>query len=280
MSAKLLEGKGYAEYIRQVVMEDYKGEIRPCIHIISIEPDEASTVYVSQKIKAAEKWGIRVVWDVFTSDYSEDTIISHIERLGMEDAVHGIIVQLPVPPEFDSNALIDAINPDKDIDGLTAPSVGELSRYGFALYEPCTASGIMYMLSEAEIPMAGKHVVIIGRSMLVGKPLVPMLLHHDATVTVCHSKTENLEAYTKTADILISATGVPSLITKDMVKPGACVIDVGISRVNGKIVGDVDFENVKEVAGWITPVPGGVGPMTVAMLMNNTYIARNMCINS
>lgn len=280
MSAKLLEGKGYAEYIRQVVMEDYKGEIRPRIHIISIEPDEASTVYVRQKIKAAEKWGIRVVWDVFTSDYSEDTIISHIERLGMEDAVHGIIVQLPVPPEFDSNALVDAINPDKDIDGLTAPNVGELSRYGFALYEPCTAGGIMYMLSEAEIPMAGKHVVIIGRSMLVGKPLVPMLLHHDATVTVCHSKTENLEAYTKTADILISATGVPGLITKDMVKPGACVIDVGISRVNGKIVGDVDFENVKEVAGWITPVPGGVGPMTVAMLMNNTYIARNMCINS
>ena len=280
MSAKLLEGKGYAEYIRQVVMEDYKGEIRPCIHIISIEPDEASTVYVRQKIKAAEKWGIRVVWDVFTSDYSEDTIISHIERLGMENAVHGIIVQLPVPPEFDSNALIDAINPDKDIDGLTAPNVGELSRYGFALYEPCTAGGIMYMLSEAEIPMAGKHVVIIGRSMLVGKPLVPMLLHHDATVTVCHSKTENLEAYTKTADILISATGVPGLITKDMVKPGACVIDVGISKVNGKIVGDVDFENVKEVAGWITPVPGGVGPMTVAMLMNNTYIARNMCTNS
>lgn len=280
MSAKLLEGKGYAEYIRQVVMEDYKGEIRPRIHIISIEPDEASTVYVRQKIKAAEKWGIRVVWDVFTSDYSEDTIISHIERLGREDAVHGIIVQLPVPPEFDSNALIDAINPYKDIDGLTAPSVSELSRYGFALYEPCTAGGIMYMLSEAEIPITGKHVVIVGRSMLVGKPLVPMLLHHDATVTVCHSKTENLEAYTKTADILISATGVPGLITKDMVKPGACVIDVGISRVNGKIVGDVDFENVKEVAGWITPVPGGVGPMTVAMLMNNAYIARNMCTNS
>ena len=138
----------------------------------------------------------------------------------------------------------------------------------------------MYMLIMENIPLEGKHAVIIGRSNLVGKPLVPMLLRRDATVTVCHSKTENLEAYTKTADILISATGVPGLITKDMVKPGACVIDVGISRVNGKIVGDVDFENVKEVAGWITPVPGGVGPMTVAMLMNNTYIARNMCTNS
>lgn len=280
MSAKLLDGKGYAEYIRQVTMESYKGKIRPCLHIISIDPDEASAVYVRQKIKAAEKWGIRVEWDVFTKEHKEEDIILHIEKLGADNTVHGIIVQFPVPPEFDDNALIDAINPDKDVDGLTTPNLGELFQDGFTLYEPCTASGIIYMLTEAEIPMAGKHVVVVGRSMLVGKPLVPMLLRWDATVTICHSKTKNLKKHTKDADILISATGVPSLITKDMVKPGACVIDVGISRVNGKIVGDVDFENVKEVAGWITPVPGGVGPMTVAMLMNNSYIARNMCTNS
>lgn len=280
MSAKIIDGKQYAENIRRTTIADSKHVGEPGLYIISAVPDKASEVYVKQKIKAAKAWGIFAVWEVYTKDYSDADIIARIHELNKDDTVHGIIVQLPLPPGFNTNAVIDAIHPDKDIDGLHPINFGELAQDGYTLFEPCTASGIMHMLIMENIPLEGKHAVIIGRSNLVGKPLVPMLLRHDATVTVCHSKTENLEAYTKTADILISATGVPGLITKDMVKPGACIIDVGISRVNGKIVGDVDFENVKEVAGWITPVPGGVGPMTVAMLMNNAYIARNMCTNS
>ena len=280
MSAKIIDGKRYAEDIRRATMVESKYVGEPGLYIISAVPDKASEVYVKQKMKAAKAWNIFAVQEVYTKDYSDADIITRIHELNKDETVHGIIVQLPLPPGFNTNAVIDAIHPDKDVDGLHPANFGELAQDGYTLLEPCTASGIMYMLIMENIPLEGKHAVIIGRSNLVGKPLVPMLLRRDATVTVCHSKTENLEAYTKTADILISATGVPGLITKDMVKPGACVIDVGISRVNGKIVGDVDFENVKEVAGWITPVPGGVGPMTVAMLMNNAYIARTMCINS
>lgn len=270
MSAKILNGKIAAAEARQLC-RDYlnKKGVKPGLVIITIGDDPASAVYVRNKIKACEECGIHVKHHKFPDDLREKEVIKDIIFLANEDpSVAGIMIQLPLPDGWDSRELMELIDPRKDVDGLTYTNIGMLWS-GKAMHYPCTAKGIDYLLHENGIDFAGKHVVVVGRSDIVGKPMAAIALENNATVTICHSKTKNLAEHTKMADILVVAVGKPRLITGDMVKPGAVVVDVGINRTENGLVGDVDFDSVAEVAAWITPVPGGVGPMTVAMLMNN-----------
>ena len=245
----------------------------PYLVIITIGDDPASEVYVKQKIAAAKRCGIECGHHKFPSTATTEDVVHFIKTMNNSSHVHGIIVQLPVMYGLDQQSIVQAIDPKKDVDGLTYENMGRVAYDKDGLY-PCTAAGIMRLLGEYDIPVAGKNVVIVGRSPLVGKPLAMMMTNANATVTLCHSMTKGLSTITKRADILVVAVGDPMMIKASMVKKGATVIDVGITRVNGKLTGDVDFENVKEVAGAITPVPGGVGPMTVAMLMANVVNAQ------
>ena len=270
MSAKILDGKACAErvfgYLKQNI--DYFSA-SPTLVIYRIGDDPASEVYVRNKVRAAEKVGIKVIVHHFPANEPHSNVIQAIKNEGANPDIRGIMVQLPLPEGWDERELIECIPPQKDVDGLTCENMGLLHE-DREWHCPCTAKGIFWLLHENGIPVKGKHVVIVGRSEIVGKPAALLALNYDATVTVCHSFTQDLAAMTRQADILIVAVGKPNLITADMVKPGAVVVDVGINRVDGKLCGDVDFEAVSKVAGWITPVPGGVGPMTVAMLMLNT----------
>ncbi len=247
--------------------------VKPGLAVIQIGEDAASDIYINQKRKAAKEVGITFKHFKFTEDDNEETIIDKINELNNNEYVFGIIVQLPIPRKFNKNRIINTISPDKDVDGLTAVNLGKLVTKddGFV---SCTPAGIMYLLNEYDIDVSKKHVVIIGRSELVGKPLMNLMLNNDATVTICHSKTVNMDTITKTADILIVATGKPKLIKANIIKDSAIIIDVGINRVNGKIIGDVDYDDVYEKVSYITPVPGGVGPMTVSMLLNNVMISH------
>jgi methylenetetrahydrofolate dehydrogenase (NADP+)/methenyltetrahydrofolate cyclohydrolase len=269
MSAKILNGKIAAAEARQLCRDylDKKG-IRPGLCIITIGDDPASAVYVRNKIKACEECGIYVRHEKFAADADPDMVERCIMSANILPEVAGIMIQLPVPDGWDARKLMELIDPEKDVDGLTYENIARLWS-GEAMHYPCTAKGIDYLLHENGIRFTGKHVVIVGRSDIVGKPMAAIALENNATVTICHSRTKNLAEHTRMADILIVAVGKPGLITGDMVKPGAVVVDVGINRTENGLVGDVDFDSVAEVAGWITPVPGGVGPMTVAMLMNN-----------
>ena len=269
MSAKILNGKTTAAEARQLC-RDYlnKKGIMPGLVIITIGDDPASAVYVRNKIKACEECGIYVRHEKFAADADSDMVERCIMSANIIPEVVGIMIQLPVPDGWDARKLMELIDPEKDVDGLTYANIGMLWS-GEAMHYPCTAKGIDYLLHENGIRFTGKHVVVVGRSNIVGKPMAAIALENNATVTICHSKTKNLAEHTRMADILIVAVGKPRLITGDMVKPGAVVVDVGINRTENGLVGDVDFDSVAEVAGWITPVPGGVGPMTVAMLMNN-----------
>lgn len=262
MSAQILDGKACAAEIeRQVKADVDKTPHAPSLLIVTDGHDPASQVYIRNKVKAAERCGIHV--DILNMSDKSKMPPSFRLRSRMPTK-SGVIVQLPFQDPSLADALLKQIPPVKDVDGLLGHPES---------HTPCTPAGIISLLEYNDIPIEGKHVVIIGRSKLVGRPLAELFLQKDATVTVCHSKTANLEEHTRRADILVAAVGKPMFITADMVKPGAVVIDVGINRVDGKLCGDVDFENVKEVAGWITPVPGGVGPMTVASLMRNTLTA-------
>lgn len=264
MIAQILDGKACAEKIEQDILEATKKmETKPRLMIVTDGHDPASQVYIRNKLRAATRCGIDSETSVIDDD-SVDSLRSVRRRMGMND---GIIVQLPFQNHTIRDILLQTIPYEKDVDGLLEYRTG---------YTPCTPKGIMTLLDYYDIPIAGKNAVIIGRSKLVGHPLYELFLKRDATVTICHSKTTNLSEHTRNADILVSAVGKPNTVTVDMVKPGAVVVDVGINRVDGKLCGDVDFENVKEVAGWITPVPGGVGPMTVASLMQNTLEAATM----
>lgn len=251
--------------------------VKPCLAVISAGDDPASQVYIRNKRKACEEIGIRFEDCHFAGDYSLlDMSRTIIYQLNLDKAVNGIILQLPLAGKRHcEDAMIAHITPEKDVDGLTTANKGLLARGGrHGGFTPCTPLGICKLLDAYGLgKLDGKHAVIVGRSNLVGKPLMQMLLERNATVTVCHSQTADLASCTRQADVLIVAVGKPGLITADMVKPGAAVIDVGMNRVNGKLCGDVDFDGVKEVAGYITPVPGGVGPMTVAALMHNTICA-------
>lgn len=263
-----------AQYREQALQLTAQGR-QPGLAVIIVGDNPASRVYVRNKGKACEAAGFHSRLIALAENTSEAALLEHVQALNRDAAIHGILVQLPLPAQIDAQRVIEAINPAKDVDGFHVASAGALltgaTDAGFA---PCTPAGVMAMLKSAKIDPTGLHAVVIGRSNIVGKPMALLLLAAGATVTVCHSKTRDLGAITRQADILVAAIGKPRFVTADMVKPGACVIDVGINRdADGKLCGDVDFAAVKDVAGTISPVPGGVGPMTIAMLLGNTLVA-------
>jgi methylenetetrahydrofolate dehydrogenase (NADP+)/methenyltetrahydrofolate cyclohydrolase len=235
----------------------------------------ASQVYVRNKVKACEQTGIHSLLEKHDASMTEAELLARVHALNHDNSIHGILVQLPLPAHINAQKVIEAIAPEKDVDGFHVASAGALMT-GLPGYWPCTPHGCMKMLEHIGYSLKGKHAVVMGRSNIVGKPLALMLLQRNATVTICHSRSGDIGHFTRQADIVVAAVGKPRLITADMVRTGATVIDVGINRVDGKLGGDVDYGAVSEVAGWITPVPGGVGPMTVAMLMANTLLAAEL----
>ncbi|MDP2823078.1 MAG: bifunctional methylenetetrahydrofolate dehydrogenase/methenyltetrahydrofolate cyclohydrolase FolD [Sulfuritalea sp.] len=277
MTAKIIDGNALSAEIRGQLAERaaaLKGKgITPCLAVILVGEDPASAVYVRNKVAACEKAGMRSLRDVYAVDVDPAVVFARIAELNADPAVHGILVQLPLPKHFDSAAVLESISAEKDVDGFHAENVGALMQ-GNPRFIPCTPYGVMKMLESANVPLKGAEVVIVGRSNIVGKPMAMLLLAKSCTVTICHSQSKDLAFHTRRADILVAAVGRAKMITGNMIKPGATVIDVGINRTaEGKLCGDVDFESAKEVAGVITPVPGGVGPMTITMLLANTLEA-------
>lgn len=276
--ACIIDGKQISANIRKklkIEVANLKAEhgIIPSLAVVIIGDDPASRVYVNNKKRACDEIGIVSHEFALPCDVSQAELLSLIDELNHRADINGILVQMPLPAHISENAVIERISPIKDVDAFHEINVGKLMTGNFK-FLPCTPAGIVRLLDESSIDIAGKHCVIIGRSNIVGKPLAMLMLHRDATVTICHSKTLNLAEICRTADILVSAVGRANFVTADMVAPGAAVIDVGINRgVDGKIRGDVDFDNVKEIASYITPVPGGVGPMTICMLMHNAVTA-------
>jgi methylenetetrahydrofolate dehydrogenase (NADP+)/methenyltetrahydrofolate cyclohydrolase len=274
MTAKIIDGNALSAEVRGQLAEraaalKNKG-ITPCLAAILVGEDPASAVYVRNKVAACEKAGMRSIKDVYAVDIDPAVVFARIAELNADPTVHGILVQLPLPKHFDSAAVLESISPEKDVDGFHAENVGALMQ-GNPRFIPCTPYGVMKMLESADVRLKGAEVVIVGRSNIVGKPMAMLLLAKSCTVTICHSQSKDLAFHTRRADILVAAVGRAKMITGDMIKPGATVIDVGINRnAEGKLCGDVDFESAKEVAGAITPVPGGVGPMTITMLLANT----------
>lgn len=273
----IIDGKKLAQKIRlELKTEAEKFKTRPKLAVILVGNDPASKIYVRNKNKACEEVGINYEEHVLEETTKMEDLLQLIDRLNSDDSINGILLQAPLPKHLEINRAFEEISPIKDVDGFNPINIGKLL-IGEDEFISCTPYGIIKMLEEYNIPIQGKNAVVVGRSNIVGKPLAQCLLNKNATVIICHSKTENLSNYTKNADILISAVGKANLITADMVKEGATVIDVGMNRSdNGKLCGDVDFENVKEIASYITPVPGGVGPMTITMLMNNVIKAYKM----
>lgn len=292
MTAKIIDGKAIAAQIQDEVkseVEALKGEgITPCLAAILVGDVAASKVYVKKKRQTCEKLGMTSVLHTPSAEISEADLLKLIDDLNKDKSVHGILVQLPLPKHIDETKIIEAMDPSKDVDGFHPFNVGRLV-IGLDTFRSCTPAGVQQLLLRSNIEVAGKHVVIIGRSNIVGKPMANIVVQKEkganATVTVCHSRTTNLPEVTRQGDILISALGVPEFVKPEMVKPGAVVVDVGINRVDVpssdkgyKLVGDVEYETVSKVASAITPVPGGVGPMTVAMLMANTVKAARMVL--
>lgn len=243
--------------------------------VIQVGNDEASKVYVRQKEKLALELGYKFVHKVFKEDVEQDKLIRYIKKLNKDESIDGILVQMPLPKHLDSSVIQNTIDSYKDVDGLTFINAGRLVQ-GMPSLVPCTPKGIIDLLDEYKIKLEGSQVVVIGRSVLVGKPMANLLTNRNASVTMCHSKTKDISLYTKNADIVIVAVGKAGYLKEDMISPGTVVIDVGINRVKGKLYGDVDYENVSKVASHITPVPGGVGPMTVYELMHNVLVAHNL----
>ncbi len=284
MTAKIIDGKEIAVKVRQQwkqrVDKLKESGILPGLAVIIVGDNPASRVYVRNKIKACHEVGMHSELHDLPEDISEAMLLEAIERLNQDDTIHGILVQLPLPEHIDVNRVLETIAVEKDVDGFHLYNLGGLVA-GNTVFPPCTPYGVQCLLEYCDIPIEGENAVIVGRSNIVGKPMALMLLQKSATVTVCTSKTKDLKQFTSLADILVVATGKPNLITAEMVKPGATIIDVGINRLDdGRLVGDVDFEGVKEVAGYITPVPGGVGPMTITMLVANTVIAAEQKLES
>jgi methylenetetrahydrofolate dehydrogenase (NADP+) / methenyltetrahydrofolate cyclohydrolase len=273
MAAQILDGKSLAATVRaglkQRVAALVQRGAQPGLAVILAGDDAASRVYVRNKTLAASEIGVRSALHEFKQDVQQQVLLEKVRALNADPAVHGILVQLPLPKAIDAARVLEAVAPDKDVDGFHDANLGALLA-GKPGVVPCTPMGILRLMEHAGVPLAGRHAVVIGRSNIVGKPLALLLLQKDATVTICHSKSENLEAIARQADILVAAVGRAKLVRAAMVKPGACVIDVGVNRLaDGKLAGDVDYEAVKGIASWITPVPGGVGPMTIAMLLEN-----------
>jgi methylenetetrahydrofolate dehydrogenase (NADP+) / methenyltetrahydrofolate cyclohydrolase len=277
MTAKLIDGNALSKTLRTEVAARAAAlaarGCRPGLAVVLVGDNPASEVYVRNKVKACEDNGIHSSYDRYPATHSEAALLARIDELNHDPKIHGILVQLPLPPHIDSHKVLEAIAPEKDVDGFHVASAGALMT-GKPVFRPCTPYGVMKMFEACGIDLKGANAVVIGRSNIVGKPMALLLLEAGATVTICHSKTRDIAAHTRTADVIVAATGRRNLVTADMVKPGAAVIDVGMNRDDaGKLCGDVDFAGVREVAGFITPVPGGVGPMTITMLLVNTIEA-------
>ena len=275
MTAKIIDGKAISAQIRAELVDEVKKlqaetGVTPGLAVVLVGEDPASKVYVGQKEKACEELGLVSKKFVLSADATEQELLDLVAKLNSDPEIDGILVQLPLPKQIDENKVIAAIDPDKDVDGFHPVNVGRLV-IGTEGFKPCTPYGVLHLLKRSNVPLAGAEAVIVGRSNIVGKPVALMLIHESATVTVCHSKTKDLGEVCRRADVLVVATGRPNTVTADMVKDGVVVIDVGVNRLDtGKLCGDVDFEAVSQKASAITPVPGGVGPMTIAMLMYNT----------
>jgi len=282
MTAQLIDGNALAQQIRgevanRVAALKARG-LRPALAVILVGDNPASQVYVKHKVADCEGVGMRSILDRLPADLPEAALLARIRELNADASVHGILVQLPLPPHIDASKVIATIAPAKDVDGFHVASAGALM-VGQPGFKPCTPYGCMRMLQAAGVDPKGQHAVVVGRSNIVGKPMALLLLQANATVTICHSATPDLAAFTRQADIVVAAVGKRNTITAGMVKPGAVVIDVGMNRNEaGKLCGDVDFEGVRQVAGWLTPVPGGVGPMTRAMLLVNTIEAAEATV--
>lgn len=278
MTAQIIDGLALSRKLRAAFAQDVQtltaqGQ-RPGLAVILVGDNPASQVYVRNKIKACQDAGIHSVLEQLDATTTQQELLARIDALNADASIHGILVQLPLPRHIDADAVIEAIAPEKDVDGFHISSAGALMTGLDRGFWPCTPHGCLKMLDDIGYDLRGKHAVVVGRSNIVGKPMAMMLLARSATVTICHSATADLGAMTRQADVLVAAVGKAGLITADMVKPGAVVIDVGMNRnAQGKLCGDVDFEGVRQVAGWITPVPGGVGPMTITMLLANTIAA-------
>lgn len=274
MAAEVINGKEIVQSVRSQLKDEIaelaKKGVQPGLAVILVGEDPASAIYVRNKIKSCEDTGIRSVAHRLSADTSQQEVLELIDQLNRDDTIHGILVQLPLPPQINEDAVIDAISVHKDVDGFHPITTGNLM-IGKPGFRPCTPAGVIEVLKRTGTEIAGKHAVVVGRSNIVGKPMAMLLLHENATVTICHSRTVNIEEITRQADLLVVAVGRAGMIKRQHVKPGAVVIDCGINRLdNGKVGGDVDFEDVLEVAGKITPVPGCVGPMTITMLLHNT----------
>ena len=277
MTARIIDGKALGSRIRAALVPRIKALTaaghQPGLAVVLVGEDPASAVYVRNKVKACEEIGIRSFFTPLPATTTAAELLGHIARLNSDPAVHGILVQLPLPKHLDAPKILETIAFDKDVDGLHAINAG-LTLMGTPHFRSCTPYGVMKMLEAIDFPVTGSHAVVLGRSNMVGKPMAMLLLAANATVTIAHSKTRDLAAITRQADILVAAVGKRGLVTAGMIKPGAVVIDVGTNRApDGKLVGDVDFDAVRQVAGWISPVPGGVGPMTITMLLVNTVEA-------
>lgn len=275
--ARIIDGAALAQRIREDVAQRVRAlaakGVRPGLAVVLVGADPASQVYVRNKVAACEKAGLYSIKEQYPADMTEAELLDRIDALNRDPAIHGILVQLPLPPHMSSHKVIEAIAAEKDVDGFHVSNAGLLMT-GQPLFRPCTPYGVMKILEAEGVALRGAEAVIVGASNIVGKPMAMLLLQAGATITICNSKTRDLTAQTRRADVLVVATGKPGMITGDMIKPGAVVIDVGINRgADGKLCGDVDFASAREVAGAITPVPGGVGPMTIAMLLVNTVEA-------
>ena len=277
MTAQIIDGNALASQVRNDVAHRVQAlkarGVQPHLAIVLVGENPASQVYVRSKVADSEQTGLAATLERYPAELTEAELLARIAALNADDRVHGILVQLPLPPHMDAQRVIEAIAPNKDVDGFHVASAGALM-VGQPGFRPCTPYGCMKMLESIGYDLRGKHAVVIGRSNIVGKPMAMMLLGANATVTICHSGTRDLKAQTLQADVVVAAVGKRHVLTADMVKPGAVVIDVGMNRDDaGKLCGDVDYAGVRAVAGWITPVPGGVGPMTRAMLLVNTLEA-------
>ena len=284
--AQIIDGKKLADVLTQAITQENaaycKDHPQPCLAIVSSGSDPASLVYIKTKMRALEKAGMQSRIIPYSATISEQELATCVHALNEDTTIDGILIQLPLPYPLDSNRILAPLNPAKDVDGFTPENLGRLLT-GSPGFIPCTPQGILYALQKYGIPLSGAHAVIVGRSAIVGKPLAALLTAADATVTLCHSKTHNLAEITRQADIMIAAAGHPALITGSMIKKGAAIIDVGINRIpdpespkGSRLTGDVEFESAVEQAGWITPVPGGVGPLTVAMVLRNTLRAAQL----
>jgi methylenetetrahydrofolate dehydrogenase (NADP+)/methenyltetrahydrofolate cyclohydrolase len=277
LTAELLDGKKTASLVRERIAEEVEelkaeGKGVPGLAVVIVGENPASKVYVGQKEKACKAVGFNSILHRLPEETTQEELLSLVDKMNNDPEIDGILVQLPLPRHMDSDSIIAAIRPEKDVDGFHPINMGKLVT-GLKGTEPCTPKGIMYILNEYGVELEGKRAVVLGRSNIVGKPIAHMLMAKNATVTICHSRTKDMANYTRDADVIVAAVGKPKFLTADMVKEGAVIVDVGINRLDSGLVGDVDFEALKEKASFITPVPGGIGPMTIAMLLQNTLEA-------